>query len=193
MGIMEPVKKEDLEGLFARVDARIDKKIDIFVIGGAAAIVGYGIQKFTQDVDLDNSVDPQLDEIFKSEARAMGFELYLSSKGVFFPPDGYRSRMKFLDFPKRNLRVYYLDKYDLAISKIDRGIQKDMDDIVAVHEKSPFELEELINIFSKEYITVAAVGDPRGKMMNLLDVISRLFGDEAMNVAKVKIGFTDRS
>lgn len=190
---MEPVKKEDLEGLFARVDARIDKKIDIFVIGGAAAIVGYGIQKFTQDVDLDNSVDPQLDEIFKSEARAMGFELYLSSKGVFFPPDGYRSRMKFLDFPKRNLRVYYLDKYDLAISKIDRGIQKDMDDIVAVHEKSPFELEELINIFSKEYITVAAVGDPRGKMMNLLDVIFRLFGDEVMNVAKVKIGFTDRS
>lgn len=186
---MEPVKKEDLESLFTKVDAKLKKKVDLFVIGGASAILGYNIQKFTEDVDLDNAIDQQFNSIFEDEAKGMGLDVYLSHKGVFHPPDGYRERMKFLDFPKKNLRVFYLDKYDLAISKIDRGIQKDIDDIVAVHERSPFDSEELIRIFNEEYIKVSAIGDPRVKMMNLLDLIATLFGDDVMENAKVKIGF----
>jgi hypothetical protein len=48
---------------------------------------------------------------------------------------------------------------------------------------------KLIQIFKDEYINVSAIGNPREKMMNLLDLISMLFGDDAMEKAKQEIGF----
>lgn len=108
---------------------------------------------------------------------------------MFFAPDGYKSRSKFKDFQKNNLRVWYLDKYDLAISKIERGLEKDYEDIERVHAKSPLELEPLIHIFNGEYINDVATGNKREKMMNLLDLISRLFGEAAIDTSAKKIGF----
>jgi hypothetical protein len=105
------------------------------------------------------------------------------------PPDDYRSRMKFEIFPKKNLRVWFLDQYDLAISKIDRGIEKDFEDIKRVHQKSPFNCDQLINLFNTEYINVSSIGNPREKKMNLLDLISMLFGDDEMEKSKKKIKF----
>lgn len=186
---MGKVTQKDLENLFVRVDEKLSKKIDIYVIGGASAIVGYNVTKFTEDIDLDGSVDEELAKIVREQSQKMGLDLYLSSKGVFYPPDGYRGRMKGKDYPTKKLRVYYLDQYDLAISKIDRGYQKDMDDIQAVHDRFPYDLNKLIEIFNNEYIKVSATGDPREKKMKLLDVIDKLFGKESMEASKVCIDF----
>ena len=186
---MEEIKRKDLEILFSKIDERLDRAIDIFVIGGVSAIVGYDIAKTTEDVDLDSPIEPNFNSIFEQEAKGLGLDLYLSNKGIFYPPDGYRERMEFLDFPNKKLRVFYLNQYDLAISKIDRGFQKDMDDIKAVHKKSPYQCQELIRIFNDEYIHVSAIGDPRTKKMSLLLLILELFGKAVMEESKAKIGF----
>lgn len=189
MGKMGKITQKDLENLFTQVDKRLLKKAELYIIGGAAAVIGYNVSKFTEDIDLDTSIDEEIALIVSEQAQKMGLDLYLSAKGVFFPPDGYRERMKFKDFPARNLRVYYLGQYDLAISKIDRGYQKDMDDIQAVHERFPYDLNELIEIFNSEYINVSAIGDLREKKMKLLDVIDKLFGHECMQASKIAIDF----
>ncbi len=190
MGKMGSVTVKQLEELFSRVDARLKKKINLFIIGGASAILGYNVTKATNDVDIEGNIDEELNKIFSEEAKKLKMDLYLSSRGgVFFPPDGYRSRSKFKDFPKNNLRVWYLDKYDLAISKIERGLEKDYEDIERVHAKSLFELDQLIQIFNDEYINVVATGNKREKMMNLLDLIGRLFGDAEIEKSAKKIGF----
>lgn len=192
MGKMGSVTVKQLEELFGRIDARLKKKINLFIIGGASAILGYNVTKATNDVDIEGNIDDELNKIFTEEAEKLKLELYLSSRGgVFFPPDGYRSRSKFKDFAKNNLRVWYLDKYDLAISKIERGLEKDYEDIERVHAKSPFELDQLIQIFNHEYINVVATGNKREKMMNLLDLIGRLFGDAAVDSSAQKIGFKE--
>lgn len=190
MGKMGSITVKQLEELFSRIDARLKKKIDLYIIGGASAILGYNVTKATNDVDIEGNIDDELSKIFSEEAAKLKIDLYLSSRGgVFFPPDGYRSRSKFKDFPKNNLRVWYLDKYDLAISKIERGLEKDYEDIERVHAKSPFELDRLIQIFNDEYINVVATGNKREKMMNLLDLIGRLFGETKIEVSAQKIGF----
>ena len=194
MGKMGAITVKQLEELFRRIDARLKKKINIFVIGGASAILGYNVTKATNDVDIEGSIDEELNTIFSEEAKKLKMDLYLSSRGgVFFPPDGYRSRLKFKDFPKNNLRVWYLDKYDLAISKIERGLEKDYEDIERVHAKSSFELDRLIHIFNDEYINVVATGNKREKMMNLLDLIGRLFGEVTIEDSAKKVGFNKNS
>lgn len=184
---MENVTKSQLEELFSRVDARLRTQISLFIIGGASAILGYNVSKVTNDVDGD--IDFELGKIFAEEVEKLNLNLYLSSKGVFFPPDGYRSRSKLKDFRKNKLRVWFLNQYDLAISKIDRGSEKDYDDIKRVHVKSPFDRTILIKIFNDEYINVVATGNKRDKMMNLIDLISNLFGDEFVEATKKEIGF----
>jgi Nucleotidyltransferase of unknown function (DUF6036) len=188
---MENVTKSQLNILFARVDARLNKKIDLFIIGGASAILGYNVSKVTNDVDVDGEIDSELSKIFSEEVKKLKLDLYLSSKGVFYPPDDYRSRSRSIDFPKNKLRVWFLDQYDLAISKIDRGSEKDYDDIKRVHVKSPFKRKVLIKIFKDEYINVVATGNKREKMMNLLDLVSNLFGDKFVEETKEEIGFVN--
>jgi hypothetical protein len=186
---MAAITKVDLEKLFSRIDARLKKNIEIYIIGGAAAILGYNVMKETNDVDLDGRIDSEFQKLFDEEVKSLKLVLHLSSSGVFTPPDGYRERTKFEDFPKKKLRVRYLDQYDLAISKIDRGLEKDYEDIRRIHQKSPFDRERLIEIFNNEYIRVSSLGNPRIKMMNLLDVIATLFGGEYVEDSKIKIGF----
>lgn len=186
---MGTVTKDELKELFSRVDKRLKKSLDVYIIGGASAILGYNVVKETNDVDVDGSIDSDFQKIFDEEAKALGLDLYLSSKGVFYPPDGYRDRCEFEDFPKKKLRVWYLNQYDLAISKIDRGFGKDFEDIQRVHKKYPYDYEKLVQIFNDEYIKVVASGNTREKMMNLLDLVGNLFGDALVEDAKKRISF----
>lgn len=186
---MGSLTKKQVEELFKNIDAKLQKQIDLFVIGGVSAVLGYNVTKITDDVDIDGKVDSELDTLFNQEAKKLNLDLYLSSKGVFFPPEDYRSRAHFTDYPKNKLRVWFLNQYDLAISKIDRGLDKDYDDIKRVHEKSPFDRNQLINLFNDEYINVVATGNLREKKMNLIDLISNLFGDSAVEDTKKQIKF----
>lgn len=186
---MGTISQSDLKKVFAAVDTRLQKKLDVYVIGGASAILGYNVVKETNDVDLDGGIDADFNQLFQEEADKQGLNICLSSKGVFAPPDGYRSRMRCEIFPKKNLRVWFLAQYDLAISKIDRGIEKDFEDIKRVHQKSPFNCDQLIAIFNAEYISVSAIGNTREKKMNLLDLISMLFGADEMEKSKKRINF----
>ncbi len=186
---MGTVSQKELKKLFKNIDAKLTAIIDIYIIGGASAILGYNVIKETNDVDLDGGIDSEFNRIFLAEAKKLKLDLHLSSKGVFSPPENYRARMIEETFPKKKLRVWYLDQYDLAISKIDRGIEKDLEDLKRVHAKSPFEVSRLVEIFNSEYIKVSAIGNPREKMMTLLDLVSMLFDDDVRDQVKKDIGF----
>lgn len=187
MAEMATVSKKQLKRLFAGVESRLTKNINIYVIGGASAILGYNVTKETNDVDIDGAIPPDFAQAFAAEVKVLKLDLRLSQVGVFAPPEVYRQRAKFEDFPKNKLRVWYLDQYDLAISKIDRGIEKDFEDIERVHKQSPFNCDKLVQIFNDEYIRTVAIGDPRIKKMNLVDLIGRLFGEDTARDTEGKV------
>lgn len=186
---MATVSKQQLRQLFTRVDGLLTQEMNIYLIGGAAAILGYNVTKETNDVDIEGTIPLDFKTAFASEAKALKLDLRLSQVSVFSPPEGYRERAKFEDFPSRKLRIWYLDQYDLAISKIDRGIEKDFEDIERVHKQSPYERDQLIQIFNDEYIQTVAIGNPRTKKMNLIDLAIRLFGEEVAEdtAARIKL------
>lgn len=109
---MGTVTKKELTKLFKNIDAKLKQKIDVHIIGGSSAIIGYDVIKETHDVDLD--------------------------------------------------------------------------DIARVHAKSTFKISKLVEFFKNEYILVSAIGNTREKIMNLLDLISILFGDKAMEKIKME-------
>ncbi len=186
---MGTITQKELKKLFTNIDVRLKSTIDIYIIGGAAAILGYNVIKETNDIDIDGGIDQEFNQLFVAEAKKLKLDLYLSSKGVFSPPENYRQRMIQETFPKKKLRIWYLNQYDLAISKIDRGIEKDLEDLKRVHAKSPFDVSRLVEIFNNEYINVSAIGNPREKMMTLLDLVSMIFDDTVKDQVKKQIGF----
>jgi len=50
----------------------------------------------------------------------------------------------------RHLRLYALDPYDLALSKLERNNQRDRDDVFHLARTRPFDLEVLEGRYQKE-------------------------------------------
>ena len=66
-------------------------------------------------------------------------------------PEDYEERLTEL-FPKvfKHLRLFALDPYDLALSKLERNIQRDRDDVMHLARTVPFDLEVLQERYLKE-------------------------------------------
>ena len=103
-------------------------------MGGFVITMVYGFSRPTGDLDVL--------EITPREARRRMLELgmqggllhkkykiYLDHVGVAHVPENYEDRLIEM-FPRafKHLRLFALDPYDLALSKLERNIQRDRDD-----------------------------------------------------------------
>ena len=79
------------------------------------------------------------------------YKLYVDRVGVARVPEDYESRLTEI-FPKtfKHLRLFALDPYDLALSKLERNIQRDRDDVLHLARTVPFDLEVLKERYQKE-------------------------------------------
>lgn len=74
------------------------------------------------------------------------------------------------------------EKHDLALMKVIRGYEHDLDGIEAIHRRSPLDLETLLQRYRDEM--GAVVGDPRRLRGQLLALVGRLFPERADAVAR---------
>ena len=77
--------------------------------------------------------------------------IYLHQVGVAHVPENYEDRLTEI-FPNtfEHLCLCALDPYDLALSKLERNIQRDRDDVKHLAARLPFDLETLIERYNKE-------------------------------------------
>jgi len=77
--------------------------------------------------------------------------VYLQVVGLAPTPEAYESRLTEM-FPGtfKCLRLFALDPYDLALTKIERNSQRDRDDANHLARMVPFDLEILRNRFAEE-------------------------------------------
>jgi hypothetical protein len=70
------------------------------------------------------------------------YKIYLDPVGVAHLPESYEERLTEI-FPKSftHLRLCALDPYDLALSKLERNIQRDRDDVKYLARTAPLDLE----------------------------------------------------
>ena len=118
----------------------------ILIGGGALALLGS--PRLTIDIDfIGDDVHPsELDKVIMQVAKEL--KLYIEPVPLerFIPlPSGSNERnIRIGQFG--NLEVYIADPYSIALSKLDRGLDTDLDDIVFLIQQNHVTVDELESI-----------------------------------------------
>jgi hypothetical protein len=171
--------RAELIAFLRAVDRSLTQKVELVVVGGAAAAVGYGASIRTSDVDVLRVVAGSLAALGAAVDRARaetGLRVSVGAAPVADLPYDYEARLK----PVRGLALKRLairipDKYDLALSKTMRGYPHDIDAIESMHRRHRLASATLVRRFETELMKVA-VADPRRIALNVAAVVARLYG-----------------
>jgi Nucleotidyltransferase of unknown function (DUF6036) len=130
--------------------------LDVYHIGRSALVWEYDLIATTSDIDIlqpkggAKLVELALSLFGRGTDGAKTHSLYLDVVNEAFPPmpGGYEHRARRVDGPWKVLKVYHLDPYDLAASKLRRFAPKDREDIRQLcdlgHLLDPKKLEEIL-------------------------------------------------
>jgi len=118
-------------------------------IGGFVVTMLYGLNRPTADVDVLEIAPLSAANAFAQVAMLGGplykkYGIYLDRVTIAQPPYEYESRLQEM-FPGtfRHLHLMALDPYDLALTKLERNIERDRNDVRYLARTVPFDLELL--------------------------------------------------
>jgi hypothetical protein len=125
-------------------------------MGGFVVTQLYGFSRPTADIDT-LSIVPRNEAAIIRELGCQGgllhakYKIYLDFVAVACVPEDYEERLTEM-YPQafRRLRLFALDPYDLALSKLERNIERDRDDVRFLARAIPLDLEILQERYRKE-------------------------------------------
>lgn len=170
------VKKDTIEELIKKISNKMQGHATIILIGSAASIVGYDTMKNTHDVDTYNTLKKEFISAWDEACVELGVKLNIGTSSVFTPPDGFEDRIHTSEISTSKITVNYIDAYDFIISKIARGLEKDVIDIKNLSSKVTIEPEKLIRIFFDEFLYVSAIGSQSMAIINFKELFLEIFG-----------------
>ncbi|MBI3855624.1 MAG: hypothetical protein HY293_08025 [Planctomycetes bacterium] len=172
---MKRFTREDLHSYLKALDGHASEASTLVIIGGAAAILSYGAQGGTIDIDTANSV-AALGEAAEAAGRETGLAIPLGRASVFDAPCGYESRLQRLKLPGlRHLRVLLPEKHDWALMKVVRFEDKDAEHIKTAAAAVGFDRKILEERFLSEMTQVM----PRERLIiRFLAMMEELYGEE---------------
>jgi hypothetical protein len=119
----------------------------IYFTGGASAIL---IGWRSSTVDIDIRLDPEPLGVFQAIAKLkqeLDINIELASPQDFLPTlPGWRDRSVFIG-RYGEISFYHYDFTAQALSKISRGYNRDIDDVLSMYEQKLFTLEKLRDCF----------------------------------------------
>ena len=125
-------------------------------MGGFVVSMVYGFSRPTGDLDVLEIAPreagmPILELGMQGGPLHKKYKIYLDHVGVAHVPENYEERLGEI-FSKvfKHLRLFALDPYDLAMSKLERNIQRDRDDVMHLARIVPFDPEVLKDRYQKE-------------------------------------------
>lgn len=138
------------------LDAVVDVETRLDCMGGFVVTVVYGFSRPTADLDVleiapREAAKSMLDVGMKGGPLHKKYKIYLDPVGVAHVPENYEERLTQI-FPGTfaHLRLCALDPYDLALSKLERNIQRDRDDVKHLAKTVPLDLDVLKERYQKE-------------------------------------------
>jgi Nucleotidyltransferase of unknown function (DUF6036) len=125
-------------------------------IGGFVVTMLDGLSRPTADLDVLEIAPRAAADAFSEMAMVGGplfqkYGVYLDPVTVAQPPYEYESRIREM-FPGafQNLRLMALDPYDLALTKLERNIERDRSDVRFLARALPFDLDLLRERYQTE-------------------------------------------
>lgn len=150
---------EPWRSLLADIDARCPQAIEMHCIGGFAVTLHYGLMRPTGDIDVWHVI-PSNAAAWLANIAGPGTELhrrhrvYVQVSGVATVPEDYEIRLVEV-FPGEfeKLRILVLDPYDLALSKLERNAEIDVEDVKHLAKAAKFDLDVLADRYRRELRT----------------------------------------
>jgi Nucleotidyltransferase of unknown function (DUF6036) len=147
---------EPWRSFLRELDAAVDTDVRLDCMGGFVVTVVYGLSRATADLDVleiapREAGKPMLALGMQGGSLHQKYKLYLDPVGVAHVPENYEDRLAEI-FPKafKHLRLCALDPYDLALSKLERNIQRDRDDVKHLASTVPLDLGALKERYQEE-------------------------------------------
>lgn len=144
------------KSFFTEIDESLEEEVELHCLGGFVITMLYGLDRPTADVDVlptgSNAVTESLIGLAGQGSKLHAkHKVYLQVVGVAQVPDNYEDRLTEM-FPGsfNHLRLFALDPYDLALSKLERNTQRDRDDVKHLARIVPFDLDLLQERYQKE-------------------------------------------
>lgn len=141
-----PVDSERIRALARALAEVAHEDVTLYLTGGATAVIE-GWRPTTIDVDI--RLEPDTDALMRRIVTAkseLDINVELASPPDFIPElPGWRERSPFV-LREGRITVRHFDLYSQALSKIERGFAKDLDDVAAMIGAAlidPTRLEEL--------------------------------------------------
>lgn len=137
------------------LDNAVGEETHLHCMGGFVVTLLYGFSRPTADIDV-LSVHPMAARQPLEIAQRGGplhrkYRVYLDQVGIAHVPENYEERLVALFANTfQNLRILALDPYDLALSKLERNIQRDRDDIKHLARTVPLDLQSLRKRYETE-------------------------------------------
>lgn len=142
--------KTKLEAILSILGEQVPPNSQLLLLGGSALTL-LGSPRQSLDIDFfGDDVNPnELHRTIMNKAKELKLQVDAVPLDRFIPlPEGNEQRNIYIG-KFANLEIYVIDPYSIALSKIDRGIFTDFDDIVFLIKNNYINLEELENITQK--------------------------------------------
>ncbi len=176
---MEPVTPRVLEDFFIQLGQRSVKAAKLYLLGGSALCL-LGSPRTTVDVDLDLELpvedEAQLEAMLNELAQEMRLDVEMVPLAEFAPlaPDSDK-RHRFLG-SYGLIDVYIFDLYSIALSKIVRGFESDLEDVIFLLNQKLIHFDTLRSAFMSVLPKARRADiDPR-EFQAYFDEITRRFG-----------------
>ncbi|MEQ1884975.1 MAG: DUF6036 family nucleotidyltransferase [Bryobacteraceae bacterium] len=120
---------------FDDLDTLIEEPIEIHCFGGFVLIHVYGVARTTNDIDyvglIPRPLQSKLTELAgEGSALHRRHGVYLDAVGVATVPEAYQERLiAILSGTWKNVKLFALEAHDLALSKLERNLERDRDDV----------------------------------------------------------------
>ncbi|MBI3920931.1 MAG: hypothetical protein HY318_05875 [Armatimonadetes bacterium] len=158
--------KAEIERFLHELGHRFHRAGRVYLVGGTTLVLE-GLRTESLDIDIVWRVDPQHDSEFVRVVRELIGDLCLNveeaSPEHFIPlPAGHFDRCQFVG-RYGNLDVFHFDVYSTALSKIARGTDEDLSDVLQLLGKGYLvweKLEDLFNEILPEYATKSLKRNP---------------------------------
>ena len=150
------IPPEPWHSFLKELDALAIGIVDFQCLGGFVVNQLYGFNRSTGDLDVLSIVPVEqrkdfLEKAGRGSALHKKYKIYLDYVGVASIPYEYESRLVEM-YPGvyRRIRLFALDPYDIALSKLCRNIARDREDVRHLANQVPFDLQLLRKRYTDE-------------------------------------------
>jgi hypothetical protein len=154
-----PADRQRIEHFLERLGQQARLPGRLYLVGGTT-MVYEGFRATTMDIDVLVEADDSgpLMGAIRSLKDELDLNIEFASPRDFIPlPAGWRERSVYIG-RYGPLEVFHFDLYSMALSKIERGTERDFQDVLALLRAGRLDMEQLASMFAEILPRVATEG-----------------------------------